>query len=219
VKRPHAKGGHSKGRQAQDHDHDSDDDVWRHTAATVEPLKRGKLRVYPSAAAAEDLPKRSRAPSAAAQPGKLPAPKYREERVPLAAIKPEAASRKAPELAIFDRNSARRIRAGRREIEARVDLHGMRQDEAHAALRRFLFSSQSRGLRFVLVITGKGKSTSSAEEPYVSSARERGILKRNVPRWLEEPELRSIVVSYTRAAIQHGGEGAIYVHLRAKDRL
>ena len=48
--------------------------------------------------------------------------------------------------------------------------------------------------------------------------RDRGVLKRNVPRWLEEPDVRSIVVSYTTAAIRHGGEGALYVHLRSKDR-
>jgi DNA-nicking Smr family endonuclease len=43
-------------------------------------------------------------------------------------------------------------------------------------------------------------------------------LKRNVPRWLDEPDMRAIVVSFTTAAIQHGGEGAIYVHLRSKNR-
>jgi len=40
------------------------------------------------------------------------------------------------------------------------------------------------------------------------------VLKRNVPRWLDEPDLRPLVVSYTTAAIHHGGEGALYIHLR-----
>ena len=123
-----------------------------------------------------------------------------------------------PDLSTFDRNSARKIRIGRIEIEARVDLHGLRQDEAHAMLRAFLFRSQSRGLRYVLVITGKGKTTSISDRSSRDIERERGVLKRNVPRWLEEPDIRSIVVSYTTAAIHHGGEGAIYVHLRSKDR-
>ena len=121
-------------------------------------------------------------------------------------------------LATFDRNSVRKIRAGRAEIEARVDLHGMRQHEAHAALRTFLARCHSRGLRFVLVITGKGKATGVSDNLDTGDERERGVLKRNVPRWLEEPDVRSIVVSYTTAAIQHGGEGALYVHLRTKDR-
>ena len=93
----------------------------------------------------------------------------------------------------------------------------MRQDEAHGALRAFLSRCHSRGLRFVLVITGKGK-TASATDGISPEARDRGVLKRNVPRWLEEPDVRSIVVSYTTAAIRHGGEGALYVHLRSKDR-
>lgn len=89
----------------------------------------------------------------------------------------------------------------------------MRQHEAHAALKAFLTGCHSRGLRFVLVIPGKGKAANSEDHH-----QGRGILKRNVPRWLEEPDLRAIVVSYSTAAMRHGGEGAIYVHLRAKHR-
>jgi DNA-nicking Smr family endonuclease len=51
------------------------------------------------------------------------------------------------------------------------------------------------------------------------SNRDRGVLKRNVPRWLDEPDLRVLIVSYTTASLQHGGEGALYVHLRTKRRL
>ena len=67
-----------------------------------------------------------------------------------------------------------------------------------------------------MVITGKGKLTDRDDDaPFdMTRQRERGVLKRNVPRWLDAPELRSLVVSYTSAAIQHGGEGALYVHLR-----
>jgi DNA-nicking Smr family endonuclease len=131
-------------------------------------------------------------------------------------VKPGRAS--VPDLALFDRNSVRKIRGGRLDIEARVDLHGMRQHEAHAALRRFLLSCQARGLRYVLIITGKGKAIGQQATHIGEADRERGILKRNVPRWLEEPDLRAIVVSFTTAAIHHGGEGAIYVHLRARHR-
>ena len=42
------------------------------------------------------------------------------------------------------------------------------------------------------------------------------VLKRNVPRWLAEPELAAIVVGFTEAAVSHGGEGALYVHLRKR---
>jgi DNA-nicking Smr family endonuclease len=196
----------------------SDEDLWHHTAATIEPLKRGKPRVHLSG---REPPETS--PSSKRQP-KAPDPiKPAIHKAP----KNEAtnaggngATRRAPpDLATFDRNSVRKIRLGHIDIEARVDLHGMRQGEAHAALRSFLLRCQNRGLRYVLVITGKGKATSRSESPYGDYESERGVLKRNVPRWLEEPEIRSIVVSYTTAAIHHGGEGAIYIHLRSKTRV
>jgi DNA-nicking Smr family endonuclease len=210
VKKPHGHGG-GKGRgSAEDNDHE----IWRHTAATIEPLKRGKSRVHPRADAVKASAlktKLSAEPEKATTKSRSP-PLHPE--IPL----PKALPAKAPELATFDRNSVRKIRGGRVDIEARVDLHGMRQDEAHAALRRFLLSCQSRGLRFVLVITGKGKTTGTPNTRFGDNDRERGVLKRNVPRWLDEPDLRAIVVSFTTAAIQHGGEGAIYVHLRSKNR-
>jgi DNA-nicking Smr family endonuclease len=124
---------------------------------------------------------------------------------------------KAPPLADFDRRAVRRIRTGRIEIEARLDLHGMRQDQAHGALRSFLYGCQVRGLRWVLVITGKGRAASDDAPPapfYTSE--ERGVLRRSVPRWLSQPDLRPLVVSYTTAALRHGGEGAFYIQLRAR---
>jgi len=214
VKKQHDHGG-GKGRRPNE-DSDADQDIWRHTAATIEPLKRGKPRFHPASDAVKaGVPR----PKQAAE-SERPLVKSRAAHAQPPSVspaKPQAA--KTPELQLFDRNSVRKLRGGRAEIEARVDLHGMRQDEAHAELRRFLFSCQRRGLRFVLVITGKGKTNGGSYSEEIYSERERGVLKRNVPRWLDEPELRSIVVSFTVAAIQHGGEGAIYVHLRSKNRL
>lgn len=112
-----------------------------------------------------------------------------------------------PPLGGFDRREAKQLGTGRLGIEARIDLHGMRQREAHAALRAFLARAHGRGQRHVLVITGKGGArTPESGEP--------GVLRREVPRWLGEPAFRQWVVSYTRAAPRHGGEGALYVRLR-----
>jgi DNA-nicking Smr family endonuclease len=207
VKKSHGKGGR---KEPVAHD----EDLWHHTAATIEPLKRGKPRVHlsdrplPDPAKSKTLPKPEKPQHAS--PAKEPLVEARP-------TTSKTTVRKAPDLSAFDRNSARKIRIGRIDIEARVDLHGLRQSEAHATLRAFLFRCQSRGHRYVLVITGKGKTASSSEHSYGGEG-ERGILKRNVPRWLEEPDIRSIVVSYTTAAIHHGGEGAIYVHLRSRTR-
>jgi DNA-nicking Smr family endonuclease len=206
--------GGRKGRGPGD-DNDLDHEIWRHTAATIEPLKRAKPRFHPASDAVKSggVPR----PKVSAEPERLVV-KPRSAHAHPENSRPKPSPAKAPDLALFDRNSVRKLRGGRTEIEARVDLHGMRQDEAHVALRSFLFSCQRRGLRFVLVITGKGKTNGKtlSEEGY--GERERGVLKRNVPRWLDEPELRAIVVSFTVAGIQHGGEGAMYVHLRSKNR-
>jgi DNA-nicking Smr family endonuclease len=193
---------------------DEDHALWRHAAQTVEPLRHGKGRFHPASDAVKSGAQR-------AKPAPTP-DKSSKHRTAVALPEPVTAARKTtttpPELANFDRTSARKIRGGRLEIEARVDLHGMRQHEAHAALRRFLLSCQRRGFRYVLIITGKGKALGSVASHIGEADRDRGVLKRNVPRWLEEPDMRALVVSYTTAAIQHGGEGAIYVHLRSNRR-
>jgi DNA-nicking Smr family endonuclease len=44
------------------------------------------------------------------------------------------------------------------------------------------------------------------------------VLRKNVPMWLAEPELRAVVVSFKTASIPHGGEGALYIQLRNPDR-
>jgi DNA-nicking Smr family endonuclease len=95
----------------------------------------------------------------------------------------------------------------------------MRQNEAHSALRVFLFRAVAKGHRMVLVITGKGsprRIDGRFGEFVNEGALGTGVLRRNVPIWLEEPEIRSIVVGYTTAHIKHGGEGALYVQLRRR---
>ena len=212
--------GGGRGRRTKTGLSDEEQDLWDHAAASMEPLRRSKARVLDGAdeavfePVAVKLRKKGKGSEiVAALPGLPAAP-------PAVAKKPV----KTPELAAFDRKSARRIKTGQIEIDARIDLHGMYQDEAHGALLRFLFSCYSNGARWVLVITGKGAPSRSGwfsgdgEAHKLAHGRDepRGVLRRNVPRWLGEPELRAIVVSYTQAAIGHGGEGAIYVQLRRR---
>ena len=102
------------------------------------------------------------------------------------------------------------IRTGRprsEPIEARIDLHGRTQDEAHAMLLRFLRKAQDQGAKFALVITGKG---ARARDEWS----ERGVLKRQVPLWLKLPEFRVYVVGFEPAHVGHGGEGALYVRIK-----
>ncbi len=114
----------------------------------------------------------------------------------------------------FDPRAAKRIARGRHEIDARLDLHGMRQADAYAALRRFLACCQAEGHRHVLIITGKGASAESEANRDFWTSEERGVLRRLVPHWLGEPSMRTHVVSFTESAIKHGGSGALYVTIR-----
>lgn len=102
----------------------------------------------------------------------------------------------------LERPVKRKIAKGRLELEARLDLHGMFQDEAHGLLYTFIQRAHDRGLRHVLVITGKGASMGSD-----------GALKRAVPMWFGKPEFRHLISSWETAAQNHGGNGALYVRL------
>ena len=108
---------------------------------------------------------------------------------------PEISHEIAPGL---DNRSARRLKRGLREIEARLDLHGFRQEEAHRALTSFIAGSYKAGKRCVLVITGKGQVTEGG-----------GVLRTNVPRWLNQTPNRTRVLSFTYATPGDGGTGAL----------
>ena len=146
----------------------------------------------------------------------IPPPKSR----PVPAPPARPAPSKTPPVTSLEPRKLKRLARGRDEIDARIDLHGMRQAEAHAVLRGFLFRAYQNGFRMVLVITGKGRPNSlPADAPFdIFDDRERGVLRRSVPVWLADPDLRAIVVGHTSASIKHGGDGAIYVQLRNRDK-
>jgi len=125
-----------------------------------------------------------------------------------AVLRPEPVAR-TPALAVIDRRTKQRLARGTAEVDARLDLHGMTQSAAHSRLESFLRSAQARGLGLVLVITGKGREG----QPFGEA---RGVLRRQVPLWLELPELRSCVVGFSEAGPGHGGAGALYVRVRKK---
>lgn len=116
----------------------------------------------------------------------------------------------APALAPLPRREKQRLGRGLSAIEARLDLHGMTQVQAHGALLRFVQRAQVEGARFVLVITGTGMRGRPGE---------RGVLRRQVPLWFELPEFRRYVAGFENAHIGHGGEGALYVRIRRGKRL
>lgn len=125
---------------------------------------------------------------------------------PTVSRKIPAATPAPPPLAPLGRRERSQLSRGRKDIDARLDLHGMTQTKAHRVLLNFLHHAHENGMTFVLVITGKGRM--------VGPESERGVLRRQVPHWLGLPEFRSFVVGFEEAHIGHGGEGALYVRLR-----
>lgn len=135
-----------------------------------------------------------------------PAPAPPAEAPPARIEPPPRAAAAPPDrpAAGLDRRSAQRLRRGEMRPEARLDLHGMTQEEAHRALAQFLARAQEDGLRALLVITGKG------------GAGRGGVLREAVPRWLAEAPNRGRVLGTAPAQPKDGGAGALYVLLRRR---
>lgn len=129
------------------------------------------------------------------------------DRPPRPTVRQETPAKSLP-LAPLDRRAKQRVARGRDAIDARIDLHGMTQRQAHAALFRFLCQAQADRAKIALVVTGKGGGKNASE------AGERGVLRRQVPMWLALPEFRHLVVGFDEAHLTHGGQGALYVRLR-----
>jgi DNA-nicking Smr family endonuclease len=175
--------------------------LWRHVTRNVKPLSgRDEPTAPPEAPAPVPEP-------AAEQPAKAVAPKS-----PKASAKP-VAPKLAP-LAPLDRRQRLKLRRGTEPVEASLDLHGMRQAEAHASLVGFLQRAQRADLRLVVIITGKGGAGFEAGDGDLFA--ERGILRRIVPQWLAAADLRAVVLGYGEAGREHGGAGALYVRLRRR---
>lgn len=110
----------------------------------------------------------------------------------------------------MDRRTFRKLRRGRLDPDARIDLHGMTAERAHAALTAFVLGASNAGHRLVLVITGKGR----VGEAGGLAPHRIGVLRHAVPHWLSLPPLAPRVLQVAPAHLRHGGGGAYYVSLR-----
>ena len=183
-------------------------ELWAHVTCNDEPVARQRtFNSYKS-----PPPARSSTPevAAAATLNGVKAP----EQPALTKHKPLSLPPSSP----FDPRMSKKISRGRLEIDARLDLHGLRQQDAYIVLRRFLTRCQAEGLRHVLIITGKGGASEDGADGDFWKSEERGVLRRLVPHWLSEPSFRLQVVSFTESALKHGGSGALYVTIRKGPR-
>lgn len=152
-----------------------EEQLWRKVTEGVQPRTNAKPRAEPPPAKPVKRAGKSAPPA------------------PNASVKP------APPPA--DRGGEKRVRRGRIDIGATLDLHGHTQASARAALASFLQAAHRRGERTVVVVTGVGRAGE-------------GVLKREFPGWLREPDLRVLVSGFAQAHRSHGGAGAFYVFLR-----
>ena len=172
-------------------------------------LTPGEIELW-SVVTADVRPMRSRAAKPSASPSvpeQMPAPSQIATIGLRPASSPALSSPSPSRVGDLDHRTRTKIKRGRLDVDAKLDLHGMRQDEAQRALHAFLRRSQAAGAKVVIVVTGKGLSREDG-----------GVLRRAAPMWLQAPALRDVVVSYGEAARNHGGEGALYVRLRRADR-
>lgn len=102
----------------------------------------------------------------------------------------------------LDLNQDKKVRRGRVDVDAKIDLHDMTQAEAKPALFKAIMRASNRNYECVLVVTGKG-------------LRLDGVLRRNFPHWIEDPQIRPLIANYAQAHIRHGGSGAWYVFMKS----
>lgn len=171
-------------------------ELFEATLEDAKPLKKSPRR---------PKKKKKTAPSTPAQKPAKPEPR------PAKIVRPPAVG--------IDGNTADRLRKGLLAPQARLDLHGLSERDAHCALVTFVRSARARKLRLVLIVTGKGglkDGRRSDDDPFDLglNMQARGILRLMTPRWLREPGLSDAIADVREAHTRHGGAGALYVYLR-----
>ena len=97
----------------------------------------------------------------------------------------------------------KKLRQGRYDIDARLDLHRLAVKQARVDVHSFIQEAMQYGLRTVLILHGKGQRKTEQEKT--------AVLKGYVNRWLQDLEE---VQAFHSAQPVHGGTGAVYVLLR-----
>ncbi|MDK9721044.1 MAG: Smr/MutS family protein [Rhodospirillales bacterium] len=165
--------------------------LWRHVMREAQPL-HPVPEMLGNEAGNDNVPPPMPPAKSAAKP--VPAPTAGKIKAKLK----ELVSGQLPDM---DKRTAERLTKGQMAVEGRLDLHGLTEAQAHAALNRFLAVSRSLGRRCVLVITGKGVEG-------------KGVIRASLPKWLNGADLRPLVLGISQAKQRDGGEGAFYVLLK-----
>lgn len=177
--------------------------------STLEPTPKPPPERLPPVAGPTHKPSPGPRAARAAPPAPSSAPSPAKAWEPPAGLMHQALGGEGPErFGEMDRRTHQRLRQGKLGFEAKLDLHGKTQAEAHEALRAFVRAAHARGLRRLLVITGKGGGVTAG------FGEKKGVLRQKLPFWLAQADLKPLVLGLESARPHHGGEGAFYVLLR-----
>jgi len=119
---------------------------------------------------------------------------------------------------IHDKDSTESINYIQKNKTKKIDLHGFSISQANEKVKIFLIKSYEEGYKKLIIITGKGSRSKVYTDPYRSD--KMSILRHSVQNFIEnEMELMTIVKKISKADIQDGGEGAMYLFLKDKNKI
>ncbi len=176
--------------------HFEDIDLWDKVKETVKPLKKDKASLL----AISPPKKQAWEATTAVMPLGLNA--FGEKRYKRLKLHEKDLS--IGDLSAMDGRNAERLRKGKMHFDGRLDLHGFTADKAWIALKNFIIFSYQKNRRCILVITGKGWKAKDGI----------GVLRSQLPRWLNSPDVQPFILGFSRAQDKDGGDGAFYIMLK-----
>ena len=94
-----------------------------------------------------------------------------------------------------------------------IDLHGFSLENANNVIEKFIVQCFEKGVKKIIVITGKGLRSKNSENPYIS--KDLSILKYSVPDFIRSNHnLMKIIKKVEEASTKDGGQGAFYIYLK-----
>ena len=94
-----------------------------------------------------------------------------------------------------------------------IDLHGFSLENGNKIIEEFINNSYQEGIKKVIVVTGKGTRSKTANNPYLS--RDLSILKHSVPEFIKSnSSLMDKIKQIREANIEDGGSGAFYIYFK-----
>jgi len=169
----------------------SEDDLFRHAFADVEPLNKGGRDVAPASEPPRTVPE--------------PPPTFArllEEHIEFEMDYTHEFI--TGQVRGLDAKIFRKLKNGEFSMQGHLDLHGMNTDQARVAVIDFLRRSYMEGKRCVLLIPGRGRNSPMGQ----------GVLRQELTNWLTQAPLKRITLAFTTALPKHGGSGAVYLLLR-----